>query len=406
MSQLLDGIKPQDLTEDHLKSLVLLNVAEDYRIEYKQSLKMGKDSEKRELCKDVSALANSQGGYLFFGISEKNGRPSGVPGIDVDDTAKQQLYQVLTSGVSPRIQSITDETIPLRNGKNVLLLKLEPDGYLHQVKYNDERYYKRAGTITVSMQSSDVETFFLGRGPSTRQEQVQEITQSYYSLLKGRKYFKGVGGKGICALTVIPEVASYKLDMSSLPGNFTTLFQPLYCSGWDSEVTGRSRFIFGRGTDDKVPYAVTEVTELAEVKAFNSFMLENRYGDARFPPFPPGCMGFIPSIAYERELILTMHRYLNALKELGVSPPFFLRIALLGVQGYILYVDPMRFFQSKNIYQGEDILPNLVHLTSEQQFKDHQTVAGTLRPSFDFVWREFGFERCYDFDDNGKWMPD
>jgi len=43
MSQLLDGIRPQDLTEDCLESLVLLNVAEDYRIEYKQSLKMGKD---------------------------------------------------------------------------------------------------------------------------------------------------------------------------------------------------------------------------------------------------------------------------------------------------------------------------------------------------------------------------
>ena len=404
MSQLLDGIPLQDLSEDHLNSLILLRVAEGPRIEYKAQLNISKDSEKREFCKDVSALANSQGGYLFFGIEETNGVPSGVPGIDFNDDIRQRTHQILTSGLSPRVQSIKDVSIRLRNGKSVLILKIEPDGYLHQVKYDDERYYKRAGTITVSMQSSDVETFFLGRGPSTRPEQVKDILSSYYGALKSRKYFKKLAGKGICALAIIPEIASYKIDVGNLPGQFTTLFQPLYCSGWSSEITGRARFTFGRGREDKVPYAVTEVTELGEVKSFNSFMLENRYIEAQLPT---ECVGYIPSIAYERELIIATHRYLNSLKEIGVSPPYFIQTALLQIQGYILYVNPVRFVESSRVYQSEDIIPDFIHIGGEAQFKNQESVAIAMRPMFDYIWREFGFERCYDYDKtSGRWVPE
>lgn len=395
MSQLLDGIPLHELTENHINSLVLLKVGETPRIDYKQELRMSKDSEKRELCKDVSALANSQGGYLFFGVSETKGIPTSIPGVEFGDAERQRFYQILMSGISPRIQCVQDTAIPLKNGKVVLAVRTEPDGYLHQVKYDDERYYKRAGTITVSMQSSDVETFFMGGSRSTRTEQIQEVVHSYYAELRSRTYFKGVEGKGIVAMVVIPEVASCKLDMGNLPEDVITLFQPLYCSGWNSEITGRSRFTFGRGWEDRVPYAVTEVTELGVVKAFNSFMLENRYDQ---PQLPEGCTGYVPSVAYLRESIITFHRYLNSLKQLGVSPPFYVHTALLLVQGYILYVDPNRLLKPSRILRSEDVLPDLVLVSTEDQFKDFPSMATALRPMFDFVWREFGLGRCYDFD--------
>ncbi|MGD0885234.1 MAG: ATP-binding protein [Thermodesulfovibrionales bacterium] len=388
-----------------MNSLILLRIAETPRIEYKAELNMCRDAEKRELCKDVSAMANSQGGYLFFGITATNGTPTSIPGIDFDEKAKERLYQILLSGVSPRIQSIQDCPVHLRNGKVVLILKTDPDGYLHQVKYDDERYYKRAGTITVSMQSADVETFVRSQSPSNRQEQVQEIIKRYYGELKSRRYFKGVSGKGILALSIIPEIASYKLDLGSLPGQFTLLFQPLYCSGWDSEITGRSRFTFGQVREERVPFAVTEVTELGEVKAFNSFMLENKFGERYIRE---GCTGYIPSVAYEREFIIAIHRYLNSLKQIGVSPPFFIHIALFLIHGYILAVDPIQslHFGQSRIYQGEDLTPDLVHVTSEEEFADLQAVARTLRPMFNYIWREFGFERSYNYDINtGAWNP-
>ena len=402
MSQILDGIPFHDMAEDHLNSLVLLRVAENARLEYKMELKTSSDKDKRELCKDVSALANSQGGYILFGISESNGTPSGIPGIQFDDTFKQQLFQILMSGISPRIQRLNERVVPLKNGYKVLVLKLEPDGYLHQVKYDDNRYYKRAGTITIAMESSDVETFFRSSGPSTRKEEVEDINDIYCAALKSKKYFKGVEGKGICALTVIPEVSSIKLDMSALPSNFNILFRPLYCSGWGSEITGRSRFTYGRGTDDKVPYAVTEVTDMGEVKAYNSFMLENRHWDMQLPE---QCSGYIPSIAYERELVAAFHLYLTSLKELGVSGPFFCHVALLNIRGYVMYTDPMLMVSGGRIFQQDDIRPGLCHIPNEKGYATIKDMAKSLRPIFDFIWREFGYERSYNFSESGEWAP-
>jgi hypothetical protein len=64
-TQVLDGIPLSDLTLDHLNSLVTLRVEEDESLDFKEELKMSSSAEKRELCKDVSALSNTRGGLLF-----------------------------------------------------------------------------------------------------------------------------------------------------------------------------------------------------------------------------------------------------------------------------------------------------------------------------------------------------
>ncbi len=403
MSQILDGIPINELNEDHLNSLKLLRVSEGPRLEFKAELKMSTGGEKRELCKDLSALANSQGGYILFGVAESNGVVSDIPGIDFADTDQQQFLQILTSGIAPRIQTLTHKSITLRNGKTALVVRVESDGYLHQVKYDDNRYYKRTGTITIAMESSDVESFFTSKGPANRKEEVDNVITTYHAALRSKQYFKGLSGKGVCAVVIVPEVASYKLDFGNLPHDINLLFRPIYCSGWDSEITGTARFTYGRHRDEKTPYAATEITELGELKAYNAFLLENRYGQA---PLPTDASGYVPSIAYERELISAIHLYLNSFAQLGVSPPFFVNCALLGVRGYFMYVDPIRFSSFGRILQKDDVLPPSVKFMSEADFSSRESVAKTLRPAFDFIWREFDFQRSFNYTSDGEWQPE
>jgi len=396
MVKVIDGIPLHEIAEKHLHSLVSLRVSESERIEYKVELKMNTDKEKRELCKDISAFANSQGGYLFFGIAETNGIPTSISGIQFDDAAKQQFFQILTSGISPRVQNFFHGEIPLCNGLKVLILKIQPDGYLHQVKYDDNRYYKRTGTITIAMESSDVETFFRSIGPSARKEKVQEIIDGYYAALKSKKYFKGIEGKGICALAIVPEVPSINLDISRLSGNFNTLFEPIYYSSGSlsSEISGRSRFTFACGTDDRVPYAVTELTDFGEVKAYNSSMLQSHYDmqENRYD---------IPNIAYEREIITIFHHYLSSLKESGVAGPFFIHTAMLNVQGYSMHT---KRISGGRVFQGEDIQPLLCHVPNDTHFATKQDVAKAVRPMFDYIWREFGFDKSINYSEEGEWL--
>jgi len=403
MTQILDGIPINELTEDHLNSLQLLRVSEGPRLEFKADLKMSSSSEKRELCNDISALANSQGGYILFGVSEANGVVSGIPGIAFADTEQQQFMQIITSGIAPRLQSVVHHILPLRNGKQALVVKVEPDGYPHQVKYDDNRYYKRTGTITIAMESSDVESFFTSKGPADRKEEIEQFITNYHAALRSKQYFKGVTGQGICTVAIVPEVASYKLDFGNLPHDINLLFSPMYCSGWDSEITGRARFTFGRHRDEKTPYAVTKITELGELKAFNTFLLENRYGRA---PLPEHVTGYVPSIAYERELINSIHQYLSSFAQLGVSPPFFVNCALVGLRGYIMYVDPIQFSTYGRVLQQDDVLPPSVKFVANADFASREAVTKVLRPTFDFIWREFGFQRSFNYTDDGEWAPE
>jgi len=300
---------------------------------------MESDSMKRELCKDLSSFANSQGAYILFGINENKGIPISVDGIQYDDMIKTKLYQIISSGISPRMQEISEQVVPLGNGNKALILKIEPDGNLHQVKYGDNRFYKRIGTITIPMESADVEMFVhrSGRfsGQISRQDEVKQNIDNYYAALKSKEYFKGVDGKAICTICIIPEVSSFKLDLSHLPDDFITSFPPIYSYGWNNEITGNSRFTFSKLQEEKVPHAVTEVTAFGEVRAYNSSVLSDSYSSSKFPE---GVTGFIPSIAYEREIINSTHQYLNSLKLFGVNPPFYIYICIHIERQWLFYV--------------------------------------------------------------------
>ena len=224
---------------------------------------------------------------------------------------------------------------------------------------------------------------------STREREVQAIVDEYYAALKTKRYFKGIEGKGICALAIVPEFPSIKLNLSNLPINFNILFQPICfssgaCSG---NITGHSVLACAFKSGDRAPYAVTEVTDLGEIKAFNSSMLQNR--------------GYIPSVAYEREIIIAFHRYLASLKGFGVSGPFFIHTTMLNVHGYIMGTEHIR----KRVFQGEDIHPELYHLPYDTQLATKHDVAKELRPIFDYIWREFGFERSFNYSEAGEWIP-
>ncbi len=253
------------------------------------------------------------------------------------------------------------------------------------LKYDD----KRTGTFTVLMESSDVETFIQGTVPSARKKEVQKIIDGYYAALKSKKYFEGIEGKGICALAIVPELSSVKLDLSNLPGNFNTLFEPiLFSSGACSEkITGHSRFAHALRSGDRVPYAATEVTGLGEAKAYNSSMLENNYQ--------------IPGIGYGREIIIAFYRYLTSLKEFGIPGPFFINTAMLDVQGYRMHTEKI---SGGRAFQAEDIRPPVCRIANDTHFATKQDVAKAVRPMFDYIWREFGFDKCFNYSEVGEWL--
>src|SRR5579863_7950182 len=101
-------------TKSDLQRLIDDAIQESLTLDYKASPALARDR-KYELCKDVSALANSAGGQIIYGIEEKDQKPfkidDGVEGI-----TREWVEQVIDSNVHPRILGLTITPIELAKG--------------------------------------------------------------------------------------------------------------------------------------------------------------------------------------------------------------------------------------------------------------------------------------------------
>ena len=72
----------QEVTLEDLNGLVQAQIPESPTLEYKEALPGRADGERKEFLADVSALANTSGGVIIFGIREERdpeGRKTGTP---------------------------------------------------------------------------------------------------------------------------------------------------------------------------------------------------------------------------------------------------------------------------------------------------------------------------------------
>jgi predicted HTH transcriptional regulator len=70
-----------DISAADIQELIDNAVCETTTLEFKQELPGGGDDAKREFLADVSALANTSGGDLLYGVEEDNGCASAISGI-------------------------------------------------------------------------------------------------------------------------------------------------------------------------------------------------------------------------------------------------------------------------------------------------------------------------------------
>src|SRR6266702_803898 len=149
------------IAEEDLRSLVTLGIAEGITLEFKQQLDLENKEEKREACKDVSALANTAGGRIVYGVVE---RKSHGPGVAEalhplsDSGLRDRLGNVLLSGIHPRPRFRSVE-VPAAAGGFYLVVEVYPShaGDLHMVTgYDELRFYKRTDRGTYPMIEPEV----------------------------------------------------------------------------------------------------------------------------------------------------------------------------------------------------------------------------------------------------------
>ena len=115
-----------EITDQELKNFIG-NQEENQWIEFKRKdyHRDPNDPEKhkREICKDVTAMANAEGGYIFIGVQEKDKIAQGFFTVDNPDKLVESINSVCLESIEPRIQNLEVQTRSLKwNGRNITLV--------------------------------------------------------------------------------------------------------------------------------------------------------------------------------------------------------------------------------------------------------------------------------------------
>lgn len=91
---------------------------ESSSLEFKRDAPGNSDKDKHELLKDISALANADGGDIIYGINETNGVASEIYPLTAEtaDNLIRRINQTVESGIEPRILGLQFMPIDVSGG--------------------------------------------------------------------------------------------------------------------------------------------------------------------------------------------------------------------------------------------------------------------------------------------------
>ncbi len=114
---ILGGRSLHDLSLSDFQSLIDNHIPEGPHLEYKEAAYSGRASDIREMLRDVTALANAEGGYLVMGIREDYAsRAAAFSPIDDPKAKAQAITQACLDGIQERIPGL--EVVSFESGFN------------------------------------------------------------------------------------------------------------------------------------------------------------------------------------------------------------------------------------------------------------------------------------------------
>jgi len=379
------------ITEQDLRELVEAQVPEGLRLDFKLTQYGNSDSDKRELLKDISAFANTQGGHLLIGVEETGGVATALTGIDIDtDKEILRMEQILRSGLTPPLSNLRIRTIPLASEQKVLLLRV-PRSWNppHRVSAGDvNRFYIRhsAGVHEASME----ELRALFSQSASALEQARRFRDERVRLVCDGRGPRPLEGNGRFFLHIVPVAAfsgMVHLDMQQVP----TRINAFGLLGVQLGMTPRYNYygcINEMGGNESGGY--TQVFRNGALEAtMAGIVMEGQTG-----------RHYVYALDLEMYIFQKLSSYIMGLRDLGVPPPLIIMFTLEGVQG--AYYAVARSY----LPRSESPLPEPILALPECVMEDYGTNSDherAVRPAFDALWNAAGYSECQFFNEDGVW---
>ena len=148
-----------DWNEARLQDYIANRIEESLNLEFKDAAALeNTDLKKKEITKDVSSFANSDGGTIVYGIAESSMQPrvaERISPVNQNTVPKEWLEQVIAN-IRPRISGVVIHPVQLDSATTdvAYVVEVPASSTAHQAA--DKRYYKRYNFESVPMEDYEV----------------------------------------------------------------------------------------------------------------------------------------------------------------------------------------------------------------------------------------------------------
>ena len=149
-------------TEQKLLEYRTNDIEESLHLEYKAAAALTSTPQpklSRDISKDVSAMANSDGGTIIYGIAEDSRNkhlPGAIEPINRSSFSKERLEQIINSTISPKIDGLVIHPVPLQAGIDAVVFVVEIPQARTAHQATDKLYYRRYNFEAVAMSHYEI----------------------------------------------------------------------------------------------------------------------------------------------------------------------------------------------------------------------------------------------------------
>lgn len=136
-------------------------IEESLGLDYKAAGALGRsDSKKKEITKDVSAMANSSGGIIIYGVkehdeNEKRHLPEKIDPVNQSEFSKEWLEHIVNN-IHPKINGIAIYPVRINSAEDEVVYVVEIPESITAHQASDKRYYRRYNFESAPMDDYEI----------------------------------------------------------------------------------------------------------------------------------------------------------------------------------------------------------------------------------------------------------
>lgn len=370
------GKKLEKVSEKDLLDLLKYEVAEGARLDYKRDLPADNQKSRTELISDISSFANSEGGDIIFGVTEKNGVPAEIVGVEVDDidALGLQFENICRDNIEPRISGMQIHGVKIANGRKVIIIRVPQSWQSPHRNRQDRHFYARNSRGKFSMDTAQLRFAFNMHDSLYRR--ISEFRAQRLELIR-RKSTPGTLSEGVKVIIhLVPLAALATARRLDLNGNLSLAdsFFPMNSTGQLRQQLNIDGVISTSAIDSGKGY-----TQL-----FRNGIVE---GISVFPTVGDGVK--VVWTSFESLVANSVKRYIRELRSLQFAGPICIMLSLCNAdQSYLDSGATDREAAAKLSIDNIQV-PDIM-LETDERLDD------ILKELYEVVWNAYGRKRAPD----------